>query len=80
MTETSPIAFKRGPSPDMTLEVFGVDVTFLVENTPVAVSAYWSMCRSRDTSRRRTGMNMKTRCFTLSRANLKFIVATRSYR
>ena len=32
MTEASPIAFKRGPSPDTTLDVFGVDVTFLVEN------------------------------------------------
>ena len=32
MTEASPIAFKRGPSPDTTLDVFGVDVTFLIEN------------------------------------------------
>ena len=32
MTEASPTAFKRGPSPDTTLDVFGVDVTFLVEN------------------------------------------------
>jgi mannose-6-phosphate isomerase-like protein (cupin superfamily) len=32
MTEEPPIAFKRKPPPDTTLDVFGVDVTFLVEN------------------------------------------------
>ena len=32
MTEAPPMAFKRGPSPETTLDVFGVDVTFLVEN------------------------------------------------
>ena len=32
MTEPLPIAFKRGPSLDATLDVFGVEVTFLVEN------------------------------------------------
>lgn len=32
MTEASPTAFKRAPSSDTTLDVFGVDVTFLVEN------------------------------------------------
>jgi len=31
MTESSLVAFKRGPSPERTLDVFGVDVTFLVE-------------------------------------------------
>jgi mannose-6-phosphate isomerase-like protein (cupin superfamily) len=32
MTESSLVAFKRRPSPETTLDVFGVDVTFLVEN------------------------------------------------
>ena len=32
MTEPPLIAFKRGPSSDTTLDVFGVEVTFLVEN------------------------------------------------
>jgi mannose-6-phosphate isomerase-like protein (cupin superfamily) len=32
MTEAPPIAFKRRSSSDTTLDVFGVDVTFLVEN------------------------------------------------
>ena len=32
MTEIPSIAFKRRPSSDTTLDVFGVDVTFLVEN------------------------------------------------
>ena len=32
MTQTPSIAFKRAPSSDTTLDVFGVDVTFLVEN------------------------------------------------
>jgi mannose-6-phosphate isomerase-like protein (cupin superfamily) len=32
MTESSSVAFKRSPSPETTLDVFGVDVTFLVEN------------------------------------------------
>jgi mannose-6-phosphate isomerase-like protein (cupin superfamily) len=32
MIESSSGAFKRRPSPETTLDVFGVDVTFLVEN------------------------------------------------
>ena len=32
MIESSSIAFKRRPSPETTLDVFGVEVTFLVEN------------------------------------------------
>ena len=32
MTESSLVAFKRSPSAETTLDVFGVDVTFLVEN------------------------------------------------
>ena len=32
MTEVPSIAFKRRPSADTTLDVFGVDVTFRVEN------------------------------------------------
>jgi mannose-6-phosphate isomerase-like protein (cupin superfamily) len=31
MTDASSVAFKRAPSPETTLDVFGVDVTFLVE-------------------------------------------------
>jgi len=36
MTKAPPIAFKRRPSSDNTLDVFGVDVTFLVENEHTA--------------------------------------------
>ena len=36
MVSASPIAFKRAPSPDTTLDVFGVDVTFLVEHEHTA--------------------------------------------
>jgi quercetin dioxygenase-like cupin family protein len=32
MIESSSVAFKRSPSAETTLDVFGVDVTFLVEN------------------------------------------------
>lgn len=32
MTTSSSLAFKRGPSPETSLDVFGVDVTMLVEN------------------------------------------------
>jgi hypothetical protein len=32
MTESSLVAFKRKPSAETTLDVFGVDVTLLVEN------------------------------------------------
>jgi len=32
MNESSSVAFKRGPSPETTLDVFGVDVTFLVDD------------------------------------------------
>ena len=35
-TASSSVAFKRRPSPETTLDVFGVDVTFLVENEHTA--------------------------------------------
>ena len=74
MIEAPSIAFKRRPSSETTLDVFGVDVTFLVENEHTGgrfgVLEYVS---KPDMNHLRTGMNTKTRCSTSLKAILRCI-------
>ena len=78
-TASSPVAFKRRPSPETTLDVFGVDVTLLVENEHTdgrfGVLEYVSAPGHEPPPQ---GTNTRMKCFTSSKAIWRCIVATRS--